>query len=219
MKRKDMASCSKLNTARVNCVQGRIEWPSPAYSAWRLRLHWLHGVRPNPWQGISYYQQKLHAQAVLQDMLCFINVQCASWLVCNSWNNAFCQRNRRQEPKQGEIIKWTNFQHLYITKGVLPFARPIAAARDVFLWIGGKPKRQPKGLCSGKTLWGATAVWHQKIHHLHFTGIPENHFSSSLQEVLPPEVCFKFQVQTDIKFKAKLRSAKFVFRPCHMLLI
>lgn len=34
-------------TAKVNHVQGRIEWPSPAYSAQRLQLHWLYGVRPN----------------------------------------------------------------------------------------------------------------------------------------------------------------------------
>lgn len=49
--------------------------------------------------------------------------------------------------------------------------------------------------------------------------IPENHFSFNLQELLSSEVCFEFLVQTDTKFKAKLRAAKFLFKPCHRLLI
>lgn len=154
-KRKDTANCRK-RTAKVNHVQGRNWVTQSCLLSTQASASLTLWHETKFWQGISYYQEKLHVQAALQDIFCFVNVQCASWLVCNSWNNAFWQRNWRQEPNQEEI-----FQHLYITKDILPFVRTIAAVRH-FSVNWRKPKRQPKGLCSNKTLWGTTdgpTVW------------------------------------------------------------
>lgn len=188
--------------------------------------------------GYRYYWENICPRIVLQDMLCFTDIQCvSSWRFWSRWNTDFWP----QKPEMGTERRRNNIEDFsaFVTFLKIFFPFPKTCIRDILqIWM--ILRINPERLCSAKTLQGTTDGL--KWDRLKKKKVKCNKITKKLKRFVilrsfvsqgflktssvlicssfcPPEVCIKFPVQTDIKFKAKLRAAKFLFELCHMLLI